>query len=58
MTQYYAYKRFRLDRAPKNTRILITCFYVMIALAVSVGVLNYKVRTGLTSDGNRGVVSR
>jgi hypothetical protein len=51
VTQYYAYKRFRLDRAPKNTRILITCFYVMIALAVSVGVLNYKVRTGLTATG-------
>ncbi|MCB9464736.1 MAG: hypothetical protein H6682_13675 [Candidatus Eisenbacteria bacterium] len=51
MTQYYAYKRFRLDRAPKNTRILITCFYVMISLAVAVGVINYKVRTHLTPSG-------
>lgn len=51
MTQYYAYKRFRLDRAPKNTRILITCFYFMISLAVAVGVLNYKLRTDLTGDG-------
>lgn len=51
MTQYYAYKRFRLDRAPKNTRILITCFYFMISLAVAVGVINYKVRTHLSSEG-------
>jgi len=51
MTQYYAYKRFRLDRAPKNTRVLITCFYFMIVLAVAVGVLNYKVRTDLTPTG-------
>ena len=51
MTQYYNYKRFRLDRAPVNTRILITCFYVMMALSVLVGVVNYKVRTGLTATG-------
>ena len=51
MTQYYNYKRFRLDRAPINTRILITCFYVVMSLAVVVGVLNYKVRTGLTPQG-------
>lgn len=51
MTQYYSYKHFRLDRAPTNTRILITCFYVMMVLAVGVGVMNYKVRTGLTVRG-------
>lgn len=51
MTQYYSFKRFRLDRAPKNTRVLITCFYIMIVLAVGVGVLNYAVRTGLSPDG-------
>jgi len=51
VTQYYAYRRFRLDRAPTNTRILITCFYVMILIAVTVGVVNYKVRTGLTPVG-------
>jgi hypothetical protein len=51
VTNYYSYKRFRLDRAPVNTRILITCFYVIMALSVLVGVINYKVRTGLTPDG-------
>jgi cellulose synthase/poly-beta-1,6-N-acetylglucosamine synthase-like glycosyltransferase len=51
VTQYYTYRKFRLDRAPKNTRILITCFYVMVTLAVLVGVINYKVRTGLTPAG-------
>jgi len=49
--QYYSYKRFRLDRAPVNTRVLITCFYVVMALAVAVGILNYKVRTNLTPQG-------
>ncbi len=49
--QYYSYKRFRLDRAPVNTRVLITCFYTVMALAVTVGILNYKVRTQLTPDG-------
>lgn len=51
MTQYYSYKRFRLDRAPVNTRILISCFYFMMALSVAVGVLNYRVRTHLTPAG-------
>ena len=51
MTQYYSYRRFRLDRAPQNTRVLITCFYVMMTLAVLIGVLNYKIRTGLTARG-------
>ena len=51
MTQYYAYKRFRLDRAPRNTRILITCFYVMVILGVGVGIANYMVRTHLTPSG-------
>jgi len=51
VTNYYSYKRFRLDRAPLNTRVLITCFYVVMALSVLVGVMNYKVRTGLTPTG-------
>jgi len=49
--QYYTYKRFRLDRAPFNTRLLITCFYAVMVLAVGVGILNYRVRTGLTPEG-------
>ena len=49
--QYYTYKRFRLDRAPFNTRLLITCFYVVMILAVGVGILNYRVRTQLTPEG-------
>ena len=49
--QYYSYKRFRLDRAPINTRVLITCFYVVMALSVAVGIVNYKVRTGLSPRG-------
>lgn len=51
MTQYFAYKGFRLSRASLPTRVLITCFMVTMVIAVAVGVLNYKVRTGLTVDG-------
>ena len=51
MTQYYSYKRFRLDRAPFNTRLLITCFYAVMLLSVAVGMVNYRVRTGLTPAG-------
>jgi len=51
VTQYYSYKRFRLDRAPFNTRLLITCFYVVMMLSVAVGMINNRVRTGLTPAG-------
>jgi hypothetical protein len=51
VTQYYSYKRFRLDRAPFNTRLLITCFYVVMLLATAVGMVNYHVRTRLTPEG-------
>lgn len=51
MTQYIADRKFRLSRAPRSVRLLITCFYVMMCLAVAVGVLNYQVRTGLTASG-------
>ena len=34
-----------------NTRLLITCFYVVMVLAVAVGMINYRVRTSLTPAG-------
>lgn len=51
MTQYFAYQRFRLWRAPLQTRILLTLFNFSIVVATAVGILMYRVRTGLTPGG-------
>ena len=51
MTQYFAYQRFRLWRAPLQTRVLLTMFNIMILLATAIGIVMYRVRTGLTSSG-------
>lgn len=53
MTQYFAYQRFRLWRAPLQTRVLLTLFNGTIALATAVGILMFRVRTGLTPSGAR-----
>lgn len=53
MTQYFAYRRFRLWRAPLQTRVLLSLFNASIVLAAAVGVLMYRVRTGLTPAGAR-----
>ena len=53
MTQYFAYQRFRLWRAPLQTRVLLTLFNGMIVVATAVSVLMYRVRTGLTPGGAR-----
>lgn len=51
MTQYFSYQRFQLWRAPLPTRLLLTLFNGMMVLAAAVGVLMYRVRTGLTPAG-------
>jgi hypothetical protein len=53
MTQYFAYQRFRLWRAPLQTRVLLTLFNVTIVLATAVSIVMYRVRTGLTPAGAR-----
>ncbi|HEX2779874.1 MAG TPA: hypothetical protein VHM30_10265 [Gemmatimonadaceae bacterium] len=53
MTQYFAYQRFRLWRAPLQTRVLLTLFNVMIAGATAIGIVMWRVRTGLTIHGTR-----
>ena len=53
MTQYFAYQRFKLWRAPLATRVLLTLFNGMIVLATAVGILMYRVRTGLTPSGTQ-----
>lgn len=51
MTQYFAYQRFKLWRAPLHTRVLLTLFDGSIVVATTVGILMYRVRTGLTPAG-------
>lgn len=51
MTQYFAFRGFRLSRASFPTRVLITCFMFMMVVALAIGVANYHIRTGLTVEG-------
>ena len=51
MTQYFAYQRFRLWRAPLPTRVLLTLFNATIVIATVIGIVMYRVRTGLTPTG-------
>lgn len=51
MTQYFAYQRFKLWRAPLPTRVLLTLFNASVVLATAVGIVMYRVRTGLTAGG-------
>lgn len=53
MTQYFAYQRFKLWRAPLHTRVLLTLFNGTMVLATVVSILMYRVRTGLTAPGAR-----
>jgi hypothetical protein len=53
VTQYFAFRGFRLWRAPLSTRVLLTLFDVMIAAATAVGIAMYHVRTHLTPAGTR-----
>ncbi|HEX6536701.1 MAG TPA: hypothetical protein VF041_19090 [Gemmatimonadaceae bacterium] len=53
MTQYFAFRNFKLWRAPLHTRVLLTLFDAMIVVATAIGILMYRVRTGLTPAGTR-----
>jgi hypothetical protein len=53
MTQYYAYKKFTLQQAPRHTRVLITSFNVVVFIALIVSLLNYWDKTGMTPAGIR-----
>lgn len=51
MTQYFAYQKFKLWRAPLPTRVLLSAFNFTVVVATGVGILMYQVRTRLTPDG-------
>lgn len=53
MTQYFAFRGFRLWRAPLSTRVLLTLFDVMIVAATAIGIVMYRLRTRLTPAGTR-----
>jgi hypothetical protein len=51
VSQYLAYRGFSLQRAAVSTKVLLTAFTVVVALAVALGVVMYQVRTRLTPAG-------
>lgn len=51
MSQYLAYRGFNLQRAAVSTKVLLTAFNVVVALAVALGIVMYQVRTRLTPAG-------
>ncbi|MGH7608258.1 MAG: hypothetical protein ACREME_13075 [Gemmatimonadales bacterium] len=51
MSQYLAYRGFSLQRCAASTKVLLTSFNVVVALAVALGVVMYQVRTRLTPVG-------
>ncbi|HUF12853.1 MAG TPA: hypothetical protein VMN78_07135 [Longimicrobiales bacterium] len=51
MTQFYTYRGFSLRRAGTSIKVLITSFLLTVSVAVVVGVINYRLRTGLGVEG-------
>jgi hypothetical protein len=51
VSQYLAYRGFDLRRAAVSTKVLLTAFNLVVALAVAMGVVMYQVRTQLTPSG-------
>ena len=51
MTQFYTYRGFSLRRASIAIKVLITSFLVMVSSALAIGVVNYRLRTGLGVEG-------
>ena len=52
MTQFFTYSGFSLRRAPTPIRVLLTSFIALATTGFAVGILNYQVRTGLSSRGS------
>jgi hypothetical protein len=51
VSQFLAYRGFSLQRAAPSTKVLLTAFNVVVALAVALGIAMYQVRTRLTPQG-------
>ena len=51
MSQFLAYPGFSLARAARSTKVLLTAFNLVVAVAIAVGIAMYQVRTRLTPSG-------
>lgn len=51
MSQMLAYRGFSLQKTANSTKVLISLFLGMTAIATTVGVIMYHVRTGLSAVG-------
>ncbi len=51
MTQFFATRDFSLRAASTPTKVLLTCFLLTVSAAVALGIVNYRVRTGLSAGG-------
>jgi hypothetical protein len=51
VTQFYTYRGFSLRRAGLSIKVLITSFLLMVSSAVAIGIVNYRLRTGLGVEG-------
>ena len=51
MTQFFTYRGFSLRHAGRPIKVLITAFLLTVSIGVVVGVINYRLRTGLGVGG-------
>ena len=51
MTQFYTYRGFSLRNCGSSTKVLITSFLMLVSAGVLIGVINYRLRTGLVPAG-------
>lgn len=51
MTQFYTYRGFSLRRAGLSIKVLVTSFLLTVSTGVAVGIVNYRLRTGLGIEG-------
>jgi hypothetical protein len=53
VTQYFAFRQFKLWRAPLHTRVLLTLFNLMMVASTAISIFLYRIRTGMTPSGAR-----
>jgi hypothetical protein len=51
VSQFLAYPGFSMSRAARSTKVLLTAFNLVVAIAIAVGIAMYQVRTRLTPRG-------
>ena len=51
MTQFYTYRGFSLRHCGTSIKVLITSFLLLVSSGVVIGVINYRLRTGLGATG-------